>query len=106
MSKLILKCVGFKPLRRNTLVGFATIRIADMRLKITDVGIHEKGTARWAALPAKPKLRDGGLVRDDAGKGQYVQFPVFPCKPDKAPCTERERKARPEAIYSKLGGCA
>lgn len=37
-----------------------------------------------------------------AGRG----LPAFPCKPDKAPCTERERKARPEAIYSKLGGCA
>ena len=77
MSKLTLQCVGWKPLRRNTLVGFAEIRVAAMRLTIADVAIHDKGTARWAALPAKPQMRDGVLVRDDAGKGQYVQLFEF-----------------------------
>jgi hypothetical protein len=75
MSKLSLECVGWKPLRRNTLAGFAQIRVVDMRLTVQDVALHNKGESRWAALPGKPQLRDGVLIRDDAGKIQYV--PLF-----------------------------
>lgn len=75
MTKLTLECVAWRPLRRNTLAGFAQIRIVDMRLTILDVALHNKGESHWAALPGKPQVRDGMLVRDDAGKIQYV--PLF-----------------------------
>jgi hypothetical protein len=62
---------------RNTLRGFAEISVAEMRLRIRDVAIHEKGESRWAQLPAKPQIKDGSLVKDVTGKVQYVHIPDF-----------------------------
>jgi hypothetical protein len=66
-------CADFKPYRKNTLIGFATIRIAEMKLTVHDVAIHEKGSSRWAQFPAKPQIdRNGVAIKDRAGKIQYV----------------------------------
>jgi hypothetical protein len=40
------------------LVDFASIEIAEIGLTIHHIAIHEKGSARWARLPARPQLRD------------------------------------------------
>lgn len=76
MSKLDVECLAFKPLLRNTLRGFADIRIPALRLVIHDVAVHQKNASRWAQLPAKAQLRDGALVKDQTtGKIQY--WPVL-----------------------------
>jgi hypothetical protein len=77
MSKLSVSCRAFHPLHRNTLRGFAEIRIDELCLSIRDVALHQKGDARWAQLPAKPQVRDGALVRDDSGKVQYIHMMDF-----------------------------
>jgi hypothetical protein len=69
--KHTVACLDFRPLRKNTPVGFAGICINEMRLIIHDVTLHEKGGARWASLPAKPQVRDGAIVIDDGGKPAY-----------------------------------
>jgi hypothetical protein len=74
-GKLAITCESFHPLVRNTLRGFASITIHELKLTIHDIAVHEKGESRWAQLPAKPQIRDGELVRDDAGKIQY--WPVL-----------------------------
>jgi hypothetical protein len=74
-GKLTITCDSFRPLHRNTLRGFCQLTISELRLTIHDIAIHEKGESRWAQLPAKPQIRDGELVRDDAGKIQY--WPVL-----------------------------
>jgi len=74
-EKLAVECVDWRPRRRNSLVGSATIRIPARRLVILDIAIHNKGASQWRALPGKPQVRDGVLVRHDTGKGQYV--PLF-----------------------------
>jgi hypothetical protein len=71
MSKLTVTCTAFRAYRQNTLCGFAVIRVAEMRLTIRDVSIHEKGGARWAQMPAKPLLKNGAPVMKD-GKVQYA----------------------------------
>jgi hypothetical protein len=73
MAKLNITVTDFKPVTRNTtLVGFAIIRIAEMRLSIRDVAIHEKNGERWAQLPARPQIdREGVAIRKD-GKLQYA----------------------------------
>jgi hypothetical protein len=77
-GKLTVTCESFHPLVRNTLRGFTTIAIADLRLKIRDVAIHQKGEARWAQVPAKPQVKDGALVKDpNTGKIQYVPIMEF-----------------------------
>jgi hypothetical protein len=77
MTKLTVTCRDFKPLHRNSLRGFATIRINEMRLEIRDVAIHDKGESRWAQLPAKPQIRDGELVHDERGRVQYFHLMDF-----------------------------
>jgi hypothetical protein len=73
-----LRCRSFSPFARNTLVGFAHIEIAELRLVIHDVALHKKGESRWARLPTKPILRDGRQVTEAAtGKPQYVPFLEF-----------------------------
>jgi len=69
--KFSIDCLRFKPYRKNTLVGFVTISIRELRLRIHDVALHEKGDSRWAALPARPQIRDGVVVTDGANKIQY-----------------------------------
>jgi hypothetical protein len=77
-GKLTVTCESFHPLTRNTLRGFAEISIAELRLKIRDVAIHQKGEARWAQLPAKPQVKDGVLVKDPGtGKIQYTPIMQF-----------------------------
>jgi hypothetical protein len=76
-GKLTVTCESFHPLVRNTLRGFAEISIAEMRLTIRDVAIHQKGEARWAQLPAKPQIKDGVLVKAATGKVQYVHIMDF-----------------------------
>jgi hypothetical protein len=77
MMKLTVSCRGFRPLQRNTLRGFCEVHIAELRLTIRDVAVHEKDESRWAQLPAKPQLRDGELVHDSNGKIQYFHLMSF-----------------------------
>ena len=82
MTKLTVSCHDFRPLVRNTLRSFATVAIADLKLIVRDVALHEKGDARWAALPAKPQIKDGALIKDpNTGKIAYapvVEFTDWP----------------------------
>ena len=77
MTKLTIECISFKPYRKNTLVGFATILVREMRLIVHDVALHERGDARWAALPARPQVHDGALVTNADGKIQYATLMEF-----------------------------
>jgi hypothetical protein len=70
-AKLTIICADWRPLQRNTLLGFARIRISELGLTIHEVAIHQKGEKMWAQLPSKPWVRDGQLVTGDDGKLQY-----------------------------------
>lgn len=77
MSKLAVEVGNFRPLRKNTLVGFCTVFIPGLNLKIIDVSIHEKARSRWIALPARPHVtKDGGVRRDDR-TGKIIYTPVL-----------------------------
>jgi hypothetical protein len=77
MTKMTITCESFRPWRRNTLFGFCEIMIAELNLHIKDIAIHQKGSSRWAQMPAKPLLKDGVLAKDDSGKAQYVNILEF-----------------------------
>jgi hypothetical protein len=76
MSKLTIRCNDFRVLRRNTLIGFAVVTIAELKLTIRDVAIHQKADSRWAQLPAKPQVKDGALIKD-ATTGKIADAPVM-----------------------------
>ena len=64
--------LAWKPMDRNTLKGFATVRLG-CSLSITDVAVHSANGKRWASLPSKPVVdREGIIKKTDAGKTQYV----------------------------------
>jgi hypothetical protein len=75
--KTTIVCDDWRALRRNTLLGFAAIKIQELHLLIRDVAIHEKEGRRWAQLPAKPQIKEGALVTDGAGKIQYFAIMDF-----------------------------
>jgi hypothetical protein len=77
-GKLSVQVEAFTPRRSNTLVGFATIIVPEMRLRIHDITIHEKGSARWVGLPGKPLVdRYGVAKRNDDGKLVYAPVLEF-----------------------------
>jgi hypothetical protein len=77
-GKLRVEVEGFKPLCRNTLFGFVTIRIPALHLRIVDLTVHQKNDARWVSLPGKPQLdRDGNVRRDERGKILYSSVLEF-----------------------------
>ena len=75
MAKHALEVVDWKPCERNTLRGFATIKIRELRLVVHDVALHERNGTRWAQLPGKPTLKDGKPITGDDGRIRYV--PIF-----------------------------
>lgn len=63
--------LDWRPMRRNSLLGFAQIQLG--ALKIKDVTININTGRKWAGLPAKPMMdRDGNALRNEQGKVKYV----------------------------------
>jgi hypothetical protein len=71
MTKYTVTCEGWKALEKNTLKGFAVIRVSELDLLFREVAIHQKGDRTWAQLPSRPWVKDGQVVTDDSGKIQY-----------------------------------
>jgi hypothetical protein len=64
--------LAWKPLRRNSLRGFAKVRVG-RTLILHDVAVHQAGERRWAQPAAKPQIdKDGAIKRDATGKPLYV----------------------------------
>jgi hypothetical protein len=70
--------VEFRPLRKGSLLGFATVRLGS-GLILYDDGVHRQGSRAWCSPPARPWINgDGSLVRDDAtGKVKYAPVVRF-----------------------------
>lgn len=66
MAKHAIEVVTWKPCERNTLRGFADIRVRELHLVIYGVAMHERDGSRWTQLPAKSLVIK--LVRDDNGR--------------------------------------
>jgi hypothetical protein len=70
-GKANLRCVGYKPVCRGTLRGFASIAFTDLHMVVHEIAIHEKNGKSWAQPPARPWLKDGVAVKGDNGKIIY-----------------------------------
>lgn len=71
-KQMPVEILGWKPLVRNTLRGFVSIRLG-AELKISDVTIHRHENGKcWASFPSKPvMLPDGTSKKGDNGKAIY-----------------------------------
>jgi hypothetical protein len=71
-------CLEFSPVERNTLKGFARIKINPWHVVLEGVAIHEKNGRRWAQLPGRPQLdKDYNLIRELNGKIRYAKVMSF-----------------------------
>jgi hypothetical protein len=65
-----LRLISFKPLRKNSLRGFANLELPN-GLRISDCPVLVSNGKAWATLPSKPVLdRDGKQVEVES-KRQY-----------------------------------
>jgi hypothetical protein len=77
-DKLSIEVEAFTPRRSNTLLGFCTVIVPEMHLRIHDLAVHEKNDKRWVSLPAKPWIdRDGTAKRGENGKMLYATVLEF-----------------------------
>jgi len=65
MPKRAIELLGRTLCERGALLGFATIRVRELRRVIHGVGLHVKGESRWAQPPSRP-ITDGALVHEAA----------------------------------------
>ena len=72
MGKHALTMVDWKPHERNSLRGFATVKIPELRMVVHGVAMHELGAKRWAQLPSKPLVVDDQPARHANGNIKYV----------------------------------
>ena len=78
MSKYSVTVTAFRPFEKNTLRGFVSVRINELRLNVHDLCLHEKNGRKWVALPSKPMLdKDRNPIQDDDGKPKFSPILQF-----------------------------
>jgi hypothetical protein len=91
-------CLEWRPLDRNTLRGFAHIRVA-WQLDINGLAVHQNGK-RWAQLPARQQLDNAGdLVKD----GERIRYATVLQFSDRH-IADRFSDAVVHAVEQKIGG--
>ena len=71
-ATICLRLRQWRPLRRSTLRGFASITVFPIGLDIDNVAVHARDGRCWASLPVRPTLdRDGRALRDAGGRVRY-----------------------------------
>jgi hypothetical protein len=92
----------FKPLSKNSLRGFAHVRMPSGVI-FHDVSIHNSSGAWWASPASKPQInRDGMCLRGRDGKILYVPIVSFASRELREKFSnsiiEAMRTAHPEAL--------
>ncbi len=77
-----LAVLGWKPMRKNTLRGFAVVRLSS-GLTIHNVAVHTSSGCSWASLPSKPMLDADGAAKRDKATGRIKYLPILEW-PDRA----------------------
>lgn len=76
-GKLTVECTGWKPIRKNSLLGFATVRIVEMGFTIVDAPVNTSHGKVWASPPSRPWVEDGAVVFGNDGKPKYSPLIKF-----------------------------
>lgn len=97
-----IRILDWKPLRKNSLIGFAKIEQPSGMI-ISDVTILTSERGPWASPPSKPMITgDGVAMKDAAGKIRYSPFIEFKSKDVRSRWSdlviEAMRATHPEAL--------
>lgn len=70
MTEQPVEITEWRPMRRNNLLGFASVRMRN--LEIYDCPVLQSGNRKWIAMPSKPRLdRDGRQMKNEDGKALW-----------------------------------
>jgi hypothetical protein len=69
--------LDFKPLRKGTLLGFATVEIRELGLRVRDIAIHRSSGSCSAAMPAKAMIDAQGNLIHDPERGRISYTAIF-----------------------------
>lgn len=94
--------LDFKPVVKNTLRGFATVKLPSGMI-FAEVSVHISNGRPWASPPSRPMIdRDGRAMRDESGKVRYQPVISFANKETRNRWSDAViaalRAARPDAI--------
>ena len=71
-------CIEWRPVNRNTLRGFAKIKVPAWHLVMDGVAVHERDGRSWAQLPARPQIdKETGQVIREGDKIAYAKVLEF-----------------------------
>jgi hypothetical protein len=77
-SRLTVKVEAYTPRRSGALIGFCTVVVLEMRMRVIDLKVFRSHGQRWCGLPGKPQVdKDGAVRRDAGGKIQYAPVLQF-----------------------------
>lgn len=78
-SQVTIVLVEWRSVRKNSLIGYATVRIRlrelELELIINDCPVHTSHGSTWATLPGRPQVDKAGLpIRNEKGRQKYQPF--------------------------------
>ena len=74
--KMPVTLLSWRPLNRNSLRGFASVRVG-AALKVNDVAVHRHSHGKaWAQVPSKPVLTSDGTTKKSPD-GKVVYSPML-----------------------------
>lgn len=97
----MITATDWRPVHRNTLQGFVTLKLSPSGIALRECSLHEKDGKRWIGLPAKPQIDSEGRHRKDptTGKGLYTAIVEITGKDER----ERFQEASLAALDCLLG---
>jgi hypothetical protein len=76
----MIRCIGFKPLARGSMLGFADLEMSS-GLILRGCTYHESYGKHWCSPPGRPQLdADRKLMVDEGGKIVYAAVVDFASK--------------------------
>jgi hypothetical protein len=70
------KLLDWRPLAKNTLLGFAKVQFGS-GIIISEISVHRAGTGIWASPPSRPWTKGNQLLLDDTGRPKWQQLIEF-----------------------------
>ena len=71
-----IRVLDWKPLRKNSLLGFAKVELAS-GLIISEIALMSGERGAWASPPGRPMIGRDGVALKDHGKLRYQQIIEF-----------------------------
>ncbi len=102
VALMIATLDDWRPLVRNTLRGFARVRLPE-RIVLHDCAVHMREGKAWASPPGRPTVGRGGTqMRDATGKPSFTPAISFTSRADadafSAAVIDAVRTKHPEAL--------